>query len=119
MKTKNQEFLEEINKAFARSDSQFILQHVTDDIKWTVQGDFSIQGKENFAEELNKMESPEPFELKINNIITHGRSAAVDGTLKSPDGNTYAFCDVYKFRGLKNPTIKEMTSYAVELKNDM
>lgn len=117
MKTKTQEFLEEINKAFARSDSEFILQHVTDDIKWTVQGDFSIQGKENFAGELKKMESPDPFDLKINNIITHGRSAAVDGIMKSPDGKTYAFCDVYQFRGLKNPTIKEMTSYVVEVKN--
>lgn len=61
------------------------------------------------------MESPEPFELTIKNIITHGRSAAVDGTMKSPDGKTYAFCDVYQFRGLKNPKIKEMTSYVVEV----
>lgn len=116
MKTKNQEFLEEFNKAFARSDSDFILQHVTDDVKWTVQGDFSIQGKEAFKTELKKMESPEPFELNINNIITHGRSAAVDGTMKTPDNKTYAFCDVYNFRGLKNPLIKEMTSYVIEVK---
>ncbi|MEX0662636.1 MAG: nuclear transport factor 2 family protein [Balneolaceae bacterium] len=116
MKTKNQKFLEEFNKAFARSDTDFILQHVSDDISWTIYGDFSIQGKEAFAKELKKMESPEPFELIINNIITHGRSAAVDGTMTSPDGKVYAFCDLYKFSGLKNPKIKEMNSYVVEIK---
>lgn len=116
MKTKNQEFLEEFNRAFAKSDSDYILKHVTDDIKWTVLGDFSIQGKEAFKQELKKMESPEPFELIMNNIITHGRSAAVDGTMKTPDNKTYAFCDVYHFRGLKNPLIKEMTSYVIEVK---
>lgn len=116
MKTQNQQFLEDINRAFARSDSDFILKHVTDDIRWTVHGDFSVQGKEAFTKELKKMESPEPLELNISNIITHGRSAAVDGTMKTPDSKTYAFCDVYQFRGLKNPKIKEMTSYVVELK---
>jgi hypothetical protein len=116
MKTKNQQFLEEVNKAFARSDSDFVLDHVTDDIKWSVAGDFTVQGKEAFARELKKMESPDPFELSISNIITHGRSAAVDGTMKSPDGKTYAFCDVYQFSGLKNPRIKEMNSYVVEVK---
>lgn len=115
MKTKNQEFLEEINKAFARSDSEFILQHVTDNIKWTVQGDFTVQGKEAFTKELKKMESPEPLELAISNIITHGKSAAVDGIMKSPDGKKYAFCDVYQFSGLKNPKIKKMTSYVLEV----
>lgn len=116
MKTKNQEFLEELNKAFARSDLEFILQHVTDDIKWTVAGDFSLEGKEAFKQELKKMESPEPFQLTINNIITHGRSAAVDGSMKSPDGKNYAFCDVYQLRRAKNPKIKEMTSYVIEIK---
>lgn len=116
MKTKNQEFLEELNKAFARSDSDYILNRVAADIRWTVQGDFTVEGKEAFAEELRKMESPEPFELKIHNIITHGKSAAVDGTMRSHDGNMYAFCDVYRLSGFKNPQIKELTSYVVEIK---
>lgn len=116
MKTQNQKFLEEFNKAFATSDTDYILRHITDDIVWTVQGDFTVQGINDFSEELKKMESPDPFDLTINNIITHGRSAAVDGTMITPDGNAYAFCDVYKFKGLKNPKIKEMTSYVVEIK---
>lgn len=119
MKTENQKFLEEFNKAFARSDTDFILQNVADDIKWTMQGDFSIQGKEAFTNELKKMESPDLFELTLNNIITHGGSAAVDGIITTPDGKVYAFCDVYKFSGFKDPKISEMTSYMVEIKNKM
>lgn len=115
MKTENQQFLEDLNKAFARSDTDYILRHVTDDIKWEVKGDFSIKGKEAFKQELKKMESPEPFELTIHNIITHGRSAAVDGTMTIPDGKVYAFCDLYKFSGLKYPKISEMVSYVVEV----
>lgn len=115
MKTNNQELLEKFNKAFAKSDSDYILSQVTDDIKWTVQGDFSIQGKEAFTQELKKMESPEPFELDIKHIITHGKSAAVEGSMKSVDGNVYAFCDIYTFSSFKNPLIKEITSYVFQI----
>lgn len=81
-----------------------------------MQGDFTVQGKNDFSEELKKIESSEPFELTISNIITHGRSAAIDGTMTTPDGKIYAFYDVYQFSRLKNPKIKEMTSYVLEIK---
>ncbi|MEX0904408.1 MAG: nuclear transport factor 2 family protein [Balneolaceae bacterium] len=117
MKTKNQEFLEKINEAFARNDTDFIIDNVTDDIKWTAVGDFSVSGKENFASALKKMESEEPYELTIGHVITHGKHAAVNGEMTSKDGKTYAFCDIYIFSGFKNPKIKEMTSYVVEVFN--
>ena len=113
--TKKETFLQQINEAFARSDTDYIAANVTDDVKWTVQGDFSIQGKKEFVEALKEMESEDPFELNISNIITHGDSAAVDGTMKSADGKTYAFCDVYKFQGFNPPQIKAMTSYVVDI----
>lgn len=112
--TKKGKFLQKMNEAFAKSDTEYILQNVTDDIKWTVIGDQQIQGKDEFARALKEMEAEEPFEIDIHNIITHGDSAAVDGIMKSTNGKSYSFCDVYKFRGLKNPQIKEMTSYVIE-----
>lgn len=113
--TKKGKFLQKINEAFARSDTDFIVKNVTDDIRWTIHGDRSVQGKEEFVQALKEMESGEPYELDINNIITHGDSAAVDGTMRTHDSNTYAFCDVYKFRGFKNPKIKEITSYVINV----
>lgn len=116
--TKKGKFLEKINEAFAKNDINFILENVTEDIEWTAVGDFSIKGKEEFVEAMEKMASEEPFKLSIKNVITHGDSAAVDGVMHSPDGNRYAFCDIYKLRGFKKPKIKKMTSYVVELDND-
>lgn len=116
MKTKNQQFLENFNKAFSQNDLDFILHHVTDDVCWTSVGDFSVQGKKAFQTVLENMAANEPYELKINHIITHGHSAAVDGRMISKDGKKYAFCDVYQFNGLKNPRIKEMISYVIEIR---
>lgn len=59
----------------------------------------------------------EPMDLTIHTIITDGKSAAVNGEMKAPDGKTYVFCDVYELSGFKNPKIKEITSYVIELKN--
>lgn len=115
MKTKNQELLKEINEAFARNDSDFILEHVTDTIRWTIVGDQKVEGKEAFLKTLKAMEADKPMELTIHNIITHGKSAAVNGEMKTADGNVYAFCDLYKFSGFKDAKIKEMTSYAIEV----
>jgi hypothetical protein len=37
--------------------------------------------------------------------------------MKTPYGNNYAFCDIYRLSGFKKPKISEMTSYAIELKH--
>lgn len=115
MKTKNQELLKEFNRAFASNDSGYILDHVTDGIRWEVVGDQTVNGKEEFANALAAMQQDESMDLTIHNIITHGKFAAVNGEMKSTDGKIYAFCDVYEFSGFKNPKIKEMTSYAIEI----
>ena len=114
--TKKEKLLQSINEAFAKSDIDFIIEHVTDDISWTAVGDFTVTGKEAFSETLKSMQSEEPYHLEIKNIITHGNSAAVDGLMKSSNGKTYAFCDIYSFEGFSDPKIKEMTSYVIEIK---
>lgn len=117
MKTKNQELLEEFSKAFARNDTDFLVSHVSENIKWTAVGDFTVEGKEAFTEALKSMEADEPWEMEIDRIITHGKDAAVNGIMKTKGGKQYAFCDVYTFSGFKNPKISEMTSYVVEINN--
>lgn len=114
--TEKGKFLKKFNEAFARSDINFILENVTDDISWIAVGDFSVEGKEEFSKALDKMKSEQAYHINIKNIITHGNSAAVDGTMKMPAGDKmYAFCDIYKFSGFKNPKVKELTSYVIEV----
>jgi ketosteroid isomerase-like protein len=115
MKTSKQVFLEKFNRAFADSDTDFLLSCVTDDIRWKVAGEQWVEGREQFASQLREMEQSEPLELTIEHIITHGKLAAVNGVMKSLDGKTYGFCDIYTFSQSKDPKVREMTSYVVEL----
>lgn len=38
MYSHNQELLEEINEAFARNDSDFIIEHISENIQWMIVG---------------------------------------------------------------------------------
>ena len=114
--TEKGKFLEKINQAYASGDTEYIIQNVTDDIQWTVHGDFSVSGKKDFIEGMKKMAGAGSFEIEIENIITHGTSASVNGIMKSGENYTFAFCDVYKFSGFKNPKIKEISSYVIPIK---
>lgn len=113
-------FLKKLNEAYANNDTSYIVEQVTDDIVWTVVGEPPVKGKKAFAEATKAMENENPLKLTVHNIITHGRDAAVNGTMtaKDKDGHerTYAFCDIYKFNGFsRNAKLKEMTSYAIEV----
>lgn len=115
--TDKSKFLQKFNEAFANNDVEYLSRNVTDDIHWKVIGDQTIQGKEAFTEALKQMATDEPFDMVINNLIIDGNTAVMDGKISSStDGKTYAVCDIYKFSDSDEPKIKEMTSYALELK---
>jgi hypothetical protein len=109
-------FLEKLTFAFAKGDSKFILSNVTDDIRWTIVGDTSVQGKDNFAQALDQMEKDKAAELTIDHVSTHGKAGAVSGTTKLNNGKTRSFCDVYKFSNARGTSIREITSYVIEIK---
>ena len=109
-------FLEKLTIAFAKGDSKFILGSVTDDIRWTIVGDTSVQGKDHFAAVLESMKNDKAVELTIDHVSTHGKAGAVSGTIKLKNGKTRSFCDVYKFSNAKGTHIKEITSYVIEIK---
>lgn len=117
--TEKGKFLRKFNEAFAKGDTQFIAESVTQDIQWTMFGDKTINGMEEFKKEIESMVQSE-CGLELDKIITHGNTAAVNGVIHSQDQNgnpaAYAFCDVYTLRGFKNPRIKEMKSYFMKIK---
>ena len=115
MKTANQILLQKFNEAFANNDTSFILENVTDNIRWNVIGGETVKGKMEFKKALESMRQESPLKLKIHKIITHGRSAAVNGEMGTEDGKTFAFCDIYQFNGFRNPKISELTSYSIEV----
>ncbi|MEM8968782.1 MAG: nuclear transport factor 2 family protein [Bacteroidota bacterium] len=107
------EFLKNFNVAFATGDTDFIVEHVSDDILWTIHGDKHIHGKKAFTREVNIMKEYTADGLIIHTIITHGREAALNGEMKMGD-TTYTFCDVYRFTDTKNIIIKELNSYVIK-----
>lgn len=116
--TKKETFLQKLNEAFAKSDTNYIADKVTDNIQWKIVGDQTIEGKEAFIKALEAMEADEPMELTLHHIITHGKEASVNGVMNIPgEDKSYEFCDVYTFSGFKNPKITEMTSYVISINN--
>lgn len=108
-------FLEELTIAFAKGDHGFILGSVTDDIRWHIMGDSLVEGKDDLARALQRMKSDPTAELSIHHVATHGRTGAVDGRTKQKSGKRRAYCHVFEFNGARGTSVKEITSYVIEL----
>lgn len=107
--------LKELNVAFAKHEIEFILDWVTDDVVWEIVGDQLIHGKDDVEKVLLEMKDYEVQRLSIHNIITHGNTASLNGTLLLSDQQKIDFCDVYNFRGFgKKAKIKSITSYVIK-----
>jgi hypothetical protein len=109
-------FVQDLTIALTKRDSKFILGNVTDDIRWNIVGDKLIKGKDSFAKALEKIKSDKAVQLTVHHVATHGKAGAVNGTTKMKDGKTRAFCDVYEFSNSKGNTVKEITTYIIEVK---
>ena len=106
-------FAQELTIAFARVDSKFLLESVTDNIRWNNIGGKIIEGKEGFAKALKQ--SKKATELIVHHVSTHGRSGLVNGILKLADHRKIAFCHVYEFGNTKGIDVNEITSYMIEI----
>ena len=107
-------FLKDLNIAFAEADVQYIVERVSDDIKWHIIGDKRIQGKADFVAELEQMQAQKAAEVTIATVISHGRFGSANGEITMQDGKTYAYCDVYEFTNAKGTSIKSIQSYVIE-----
>lgn len=111
----NKILLRDFKTAFVNKDLDAVSNFVTDDISWQIMGERQIEGIDNFKKYLKEMDGSSITELELNHIITNGNSCAMQGVIRRKDGSNDSFSDVYKLRGGKNPAIKEMTSYVIEL----
>lgn len=106
-------FVQELTIALGSGDVSSVLNRVTDDIRWNILGERVIQGKDHLAEALEK--ANKVVELSVHHVATHGRAGAVNGARKFKNKNAQAFCHVYEFRDAKGTSIKEITSYVIEV----
>jgi hypothetical protein len=61
------------------------------------------------------IEKDELAELNIGHLVTHSKAGAVNGKMKSINGNLFAYCDVYEFSGAKGTRVREITSYVIKI----
>lgn len=107
--------LRDLSIAFVKNEIEFCMDWMTDDVVWEIIGDKLIRGKGDFEKALHQMKNCKVQQLRIQNIITHGNTGSVNGTLILNDKESVAFCDVYNFRGFgKNSKIKAITSYIIK-----
>lgn len=119
MATQLEQFLHEVNDAFARGDVDFFAANSTEDVRWEMVGDRATEGKRALIESMKSAEVNIPPDISVENIVTHGDRAAVVGTMKWADASgkvkDYAFCDVYTLSGFKKPKIRSVKSFVIEL----
>lgn len=110
------QFLKEFYVAIAEADIDDVLSRMTDDVRWTIVGETMVEEKQNVERLLERMLAEEYTEITVDNIITHGYTAAANGVMKIEDGDTHAFCEVFTFDGAtKTADIEAVDSYVIEI----
>jgi hypothetical protein len=108
------EFIKALSIAFARGDIRFLMESVTEDIKWKLAGGKIIEGKDMFETGLNEMQDAKTSELILERILTQGKEGAVSGVIKIEGGKTYEFADFYEFSGAKGTKVKSINTFVIE-----
>lgn len=101
----------DLYKAAAACEEDYIIANVTETVKWQIIGQTSLSSRE---EVFKKIKTCQIQMIHLTNVITHGPTAAVNGTFEMADGTTRAFADVFRFTSAgKKGVIKEIASYHI------
>lgn len=107
-----QQVVQQINEAFSIGKMEAILAFFTDDVLWHMVGSAPVQGKEAVRKALLDMgmEGMQQ-DIRVNRILDAGGSLVAEGTIHTPEGDSYAFCDIYE---MKAGLIKALRSYVLK-----
>lgn len=85
-----------------------IWQELKDHHTWTGRDSFIASLQEEAVEKIDRLE--------VEQVITHGKFASINGVLSLIDGRKIDFCDVYTFSSAaKTGKVKEVKSYKIDL----
>lgn len=110
------EFLRDFNLAFIGGEIEKTLSFVAEDVTWTLVGEGTIEGREGMKAWLESMAGKSARRVVLENIITDGNVAAINGSYEMESGSGFAFCDVYEFTGTSSSSpIGKYTSYVIRV----
>lgn len=107
-------FIRDFNIAFGTTDVNFLVQHISEDIAWTIYGDKVIEGKVAFKTAIEEMKDSVVEEMEIASIVTHGKAAASNGEMLMKEGLRYAYCHMYEFESPGKQIIRTIKSYVIK-----
>lgn len=114
------DFLRHYNDAFIAPDLDFIIDNVTDDVRWEMAGESVLEGKEAFIQSMGQMRGMDILEMNVDDIFVSEGKGAVTGTMRTrdPSGEEYhfAFCDLYELRGESDPKVSKLKAFVLPIK---
>ncbi|WP_154669142.1 nuclear transport factor 2 family protein [Planococcus antarcticus] len=118
---KNTDFFCHFNRAFFQGDRQFIEEHISENVVWTIVGSQSITGKQAFLDAAFGVEDgyrDVDFSIELS-VATNGE-AAVKGTMKknglAGEQKIYSYCDFYVMETEHSEKVKELTTFMIQIK---
>lgn len=109
------QLLRDLMTALVNNDIAFFIEWVTEDVVWKIVGKHHILGSDSVKKELQKIHDLNITLLHIDNIITHGNVASLNGFIERENMEPIHFCHVYRFNGFgKKAKIKTITSYIIK-----
>ena len=109
------EWLRDFNVAFIEGDVERTLGFVTEDVTWKLVGEGTIRGRVGMRAWLESMAGKSARKVVLRNIITHGATAAINGSYEMESGSKFEFCDVYEFTGTSATKPIRHTSYVIRV----
>ena len=110
--------VKELSEAFAKGNMDYIMDHVTENISWHFVGERYLHGKEAVRELLEPMRGVAASEYRTKNIMLYRNKAVVEGTMKMPSEDSYAFCDVYTFDEVQHDKLAQLSAYIMKISDE-
>ncbi len=99
--------------AMLQQQDEVIAKYADESIIWyKLKETRTIEGQHSFIAALQDDNTTMIDCLEIDQVITHGKFASINGVVSAVDGTTFDFCDVYTFSNTaKSGKVKEIKSY--------
>lgn len=107
--------LKELIIACAKKDFSVVTEYTAENIEWNVVNDAVVTGRDKVIQALENKLTKKIIQIEILNIITHGHTAAANGTVELEDHSVYSFCNVYRFVSPGKNKLKQITTYVIKM----
>ncbi|WP_203332910.1 nuclear transport factor 2 family protein [Planococcus beigongshangi] len=116
------DFFRKFNAAFFEGDQDFINEHVTEDVVWSIVGSEPVKGKQGLLDAAFGIADFSNMENEIESIICNEGEAAVKGVSRRNDtegkSRHFCFCDVYTLDHSNPEKVKSIITFMIELQQE-